>query len=59
MAILLTFMFLFAIATWLLATWRGRRGALWFGIGLFLGPFALLAVATLPAVPAVPAAPQA
>ncbi|MBB5371177.1 MULTISPECIES: hypothetical protein [unclassified Janthinobacterium] len=56
MAILLTFMFLFAIATWLLAKWRGRNGGVWFGIGLFLGPFALLAVATLPAVPTAPQA---
>ena len=56
MGILLTFMFLFAIATWLLAKWRGRNGGVWFGIGLFLGPFALLAVATLPAVPTAPQA---
>ncbi|WP_180977603.1 hypothetical protein [Janthinobacterium sp. ROICE36] len=50
MAILLIFMFLFAIATWLLASRRGRNGGIWFGIGLFLGPFALLAVAALPPV---------
>jgi hypothetical protein len=53
MAILLIFMFLFAIATWLLASRRGRNGGIWFGIGLFLGPFALLAVAALPPVPAI------
>ena len=52
MAILLIFMFLFAIATWLLASRRGRNGGVWFGIGLFLGPFALLAVAALLPVPA-------
>ena len=51
MAILLTFLFLFAVASWLLASRRGRHGGLWFGIGLLLGPFALLAVATLPALP--------
>ena len=50
MAILLIFMFLFAVATWLLASRRGRHGGIWFGIGLFLGPFALLAVAALPPV---------
>ncbi|SDA82412.1 MULTISPECIES: hypothetical protein [unclassified Janthinobacterium] len=50
MAILLIFMFLFAVATWLLASRRGRHGGVWFGIGLFLGPFALLAVAALPPV---------
>ena len=49
-AILLIFMFLFAVATWLLASRRGRNGGIWFGIGLFLGPFALLAVAALPPV---------
>lgn len=53
MAILLIFMFLFAVATWLLASRRGRHGGVWFGIGLFLGPFALLAVAALPPVPPV------
>lgn len=51
MAILLIFLFLFALATCLLAGRRGRHGGLWFGIGLFLGPFALLAVAALPPVP--------
>ena len=55
MAILLIFMFLFAVATWLLASRRGRHGGLWFGIGLLLGPFALLAVAALPALPPVSA----
>ena len=54
MAILLLFMFLFALATWFRASRRGRHGGLWFGIGLFLGPFALLAVATLPAVSVLP-----
>ena len=39
-------MFLFAVASR-----RGRHGGLWFGIGLLLGPFDLLAVATLPALP--------
>jgi len=51
MAILLIFMFLFAIASWLLASRRGRNGGVWFCIGLFLGPFALLAVAALPPAP--------
>ena len=43
-------MFLFAVATWLLASRRRHHGGLWFGIGLLLGPFALLAVAALPPV---------
>ena len=54
MAILLMFMFLFALATCFLASRRGRHGGLWFGIGLVLGPFALLAVAALPALPTSP-----
>ena len=58
MAILLIFMFLFAVATWLLASRRGRHGGLWFGIGLLHGPFALLAVAALPPVPPVPPVPR-
>ncbi|CDG81010.1 hypothetical protein [Janthinobacterium agaricidamnosum] len=48
MVILLTFMFLFAIACWVLAGQRGRNGGLWFVIGLLLGPFALIALSVLP-----------
>ncbi len=50
MVILLTFMFLFAIACWVLAGQRGRNGGLWFVIGLLLGPFALIALSVLPMV---------
>ncbi|MBG6220885.1 MULTISPECIES: hypothetical protein [unclassified Janthinobacterium] len=50
MAILLIFMFLFALAACLLASRRGRHARFWFCIGLVLGPFALLAVAALPPV---------
>lgn len=50
MAILLLFMFLFAVATWLQASRRGRHGGLWRGIGLFLGPFGLLALPPVPPV---------
>lgn len=40
----------FACAAYTVAVSKGRRRYLWFGIGLLIGPFAVLVVGMMPAI---------
>lgn len=47
-----------AVLCWIVANSKARLAGIWFILGIFLGPLALLAVGTMPSVARNPDAPN-